>query len=119
MANFKSLDEFHLCKTKETQYTEEAMWWVKINAHIKEVSSGEVRVYETEEPIYLVEGGLNLSVFNWEDNNYSCDCNRRIFFERANGIEIEFDEYDCSDGGFLVNLENPKTGEIYYREFEA
>ena len=41
---------------------------------------------------------------------------RELFFERSAGNEIETEE--CSDGRFSVNLENPVTGEIYYREFE-
>jgi len=87
--------------------------WVRAIAHIRKNETGEIRQYETHE--ILADGEGFPSVFNWEENNYSCDCNRELFFERAAGNEIETEE--CSDGRFSVNLENPVTGEIYYREF--
>lgn len=88
--------------------------WVRCVAHIRKNATGEVRRYETDE--ILEDGETHPSVFNWEENNFSCDCNRELFFERSAGNEIETEE--CSDGRFSVNLENPVTGEIYYREFE-
>ena len=88
--------------------------WVRCVARIRKNATGEVRRYETDE--ILEDGETHPSVFNWEENNFSCDCNRELFFERSAGNEIETEE--CSDGRFSVNLENPVTGEIYYREFE-
>jgi redox-regulated HSP33 family molecular chaperone len=58
------------------------------------------------------------SVFNWHENNYSCDCNRELFFGYAAGLGYEdMPERVCTHGQYSVNLENPETGEIYYREF--
>ena len=88
--------------------------WVRCVARIRKNATGEVRRYETDE--ILEDGETHPSVFKWEENNFSCDCNRELFFERSAGNEIETEE--CSDGRFSVNLENPVTGEIYYREFE-
>ncbi len=34
--------------------------------------------------------------FLWEEGNFCCDCNRRIEFERAAGIEIDQDNLECS-----------------------
>lgn len=57
------------------------------------------------------------SVFNWEEGNYSCDCNRFLFFSRAMSIE-EPDDYPCSDGKFSVRICLKDTNEIIYDEFE-
>ena len=91
--------------------------WVECIAEIKRNSTGEVREYETHE--ILGDGEDFPSVFNWEENNYACDCNRRVFFKRVKEEETEADwNIACSDGKFSVNLKNKKDGKIYYREFE-
>ena len=36
--------------------------------------------------------------FLWEEGNYSCDCNREIFFQRAKGKEV--DDACCGEGRF-------------------
>jgi hypothetical protein len=87
--------------------------WVKCVAKIRKNVTGEVRCYETHEILH--DGEPHPSVFNWQENNYGCDCNRELFFERACGKEIESPE--CSQGRYSVNLLNPVTGVIYYREF--
>ncbi len=91
---------------------------VKCVAFIRKNDTGEVRQYPTELPVYEYDGVLDdhPSIFNWEENNYSCDCNRELFFERAAGNEIETEK--CSDGRFSVRLQNPDTLEIYYDEFD-
>lgn len=88
--------------------------WIRTVAHIKDKETGEIREYaddglwneERKEP----------ATFIWEEGNYSCDCNRGLFFARAKNEE----DLDCPCVGdrFDVNLENPKNGEIFYREFE-
>lgn len=87
-------------------------------AEIKNNITGEVREYETEEIFEI--GEEHPSVFNWEENNYVCDCNRLLFFKRAlNEEELDEDwEAECSRGKFSVNLKNKKDGKVYYREFE-
>jgi hypothetical protein len=38
------------------------------------------------------------TLFMWEDGNYSCDCNRSLFFGRVNGeAESDIIEADCGD----------------------
>lgn len=88
--------------------------WVKCVAHIRRNETGEVRRREVMEVLH--NGGKHPSTFNWEHNNYSCDCNRELFFGNINGVDGD-DDPVCSKGRFSVNLENPVTGEIYYREF--
>jgi hypothetical protein len=90
--------------------------WVKCIAEIRNNDTGEVREYETNELLYADD--KHPSIFNWEENNYSCDCNRRLFFKIVNHEETEDDwNSACSDGKFSVNLKNKKDGKVYYREF--
>tara|TARA_R110000851_G_scaffold249178_1_gene401702 strand:- start:217 stop:546 length:330 start_codon:yes stop_codon:yes gene_type:complete len=89
---------------------------VECIAEIIKNDNGEIRQYETHE--ILTIGDEYPSVFNWEENNYSCDCNRRLFFNRAKGIERDEDwDVECTDGKFSVNLKNKKDGSTYYREY--
>ena len=88
--------------------------WVKAVAEIRNNSTGEVREYDTDE--VLEDGADAPRIFNWQENNFSCDCNREMFFEQVNGVELE--NTKCSDGKFSVNLKNKLDGVVYYREFE-
>lgn len=105
-----------------TKVREQTYWGtrydvVKAIALIRDNFTGEVVEYNSEE--LLEVGELTPSVFNWAENNYSCDCNRRIFFRRTKGIEYkDCEDIPCSDGMFSVNLKNALTGEFYYKEFE-
>ena len=85
--------------------------WVQINVHIKNMDTQEVRIFETDGIWYDGHFGLYI----WEEGNFSCDCNRASFFARAGN-----DEYDdeCGESRFSINIENPKTGKIFYKEFE-
>lgn len=91
----------------------EGCTWVRAIAHIRLNATGEVRKYATSE--VLQEGDKYPSVFNWEENNYACDCNRALFFARAKGEDEP--DVECGDGLYSVNLYNAKTGEVYYNEF--
>jgi hypothetical protein len=92
--------------------------WVECIAEIRNNETGEIRECETHEILEI--GSEHPSVFNWEENNFSCDCNRRLFFKRANNEEIEDDwNIECSDGKFSVNLKNKKDDKVYYREYGA
>ena len=54
----------------------------------------------------------------WKDGNASCDCNRRLFFERArgNGRDRDWEGVECSEGGYSVRLSDADTGEVLYDE---
>ena len=54
--------------------------------------------------------------FQWSENNYSCDCNRRLFFERAGGREPEEHEMPCGEGRFLVVSIIHPDGRLLYTE---
>jgi len=88
--------------------------WVKVKAHIRNNATNVVRVYDTEEILKDDEECPN--DWSWTNGNYGCDCNRELFFLRANG-DVEPEDSVCSTGRFSVNLQNPVTGEFYYKEF--
>lgn len=56
--------------------------------------------------------------FIWEDGNYSCDCNRALFFERAKiGDKDAWPEVPCGHELYrLDKLVVRETGEIVYSE---
>lgn len=83
---------------------------VKVLARIRRNDSGEVRSYESTSSYDDEVGGVN--PYWWSEGNAGCDCNRHLFFTKYDS------EIDCSEGLYSVNLINPKTGEVFYREFE-
>lgn len=85
-------------------------------AVIRKNETGEIRRYDTW-GIYEPEDGPHPSTFMYVDGNYSCDCNRYLFFQRA-ADEDEDEDMDCTDGRYSLNLVNPVTGETFYREFD-
>lgn len=95
---------------------EDNLQTVECYAKIRNNLTGEIRICNTKEHFFHKEDEFP-SVFNWEENNYSCDCNRYIFWLRANN-EYNDQETKCSDGKFSVNLYNSKNNECYYKEFE-
>ncbi len=74
---------------------------------IKKVSTGEVVQYRTDIWSY---GGLNF--YLWEHGNYSCDCNRALFFERTKGNEPE--NINCGESEYVVEIE--VHGKIQYKD---
>lgn len=88
--------------------------WVKVVAFIRKNDTGEVRKYHRTS---ILENDGIVHDYSWRDGNCSCDCNRELFFLRA-GNEPEPDDTMCGDERYSVNLQNPKTGEIFYREYE-
>jgi hypothetical protein len=86
-------------------------------ASIRDNATGEIREYETEE--FIGTRDKEPITYNWEEGNYSCDCNRKLFFERAKDKEAKFDmNSGCTDGKYSVSLRVKEGGLIYYKEFE-
>ncbi len=76
--------------------------------HFKCVETGETRIYHDD---YKREEKHDF--FIWADGNYSCDCNRSIFFYDYD----ENKEMDCSDGRIVIEkIVIRETGEIVYSE---
>lgn len=88
--------------------------YLDIIAHIKNNETGEIREYKTDAIWDEEKNAPNASV--WEEGNFSCDCNRYLFFQRAKD-EDEDEDVECSDGKYSVNLQNHKTGAYFYKEF--
>lgn len=89
---------------------------VKAVAYIRKDETGEVRECDIE--LYWSDNApfeSMPSTFIWEEGNYGCDCNRHIFFQRAKNDDD--DDIQCGEGKYAVNIKNPKTGKIFYREF--
>jgi hypothetical protein len=90
--------------------------WVATVVEIRDNDTGIVREYQNAD--ILTDGGAEPSSYIWEDGNYSCDCNRRLFFARAAGEDEDWDS-DCSDGLYSVRVRNKKSGRVFYSEFDA
>lgn len=61
-------------------------FWVKL----LDTETGEQRIVDAE---YDNE-------FIWAEGNYSCDCNRRLFFERSKGNEP--DDVECGESRYVI-----------------
>lgn len=70
---------------------------MKYWAIIVKVETGEVQAHEFHAGADPYD---DATIFSWQENNYSCDCNRELMFERARGNEI--DDGECSEGRFYV-----------------
>lgn len=71
---------------------------MKVTIPIYDTETNETRLHVEEcEPEWIE--GLRLS---WISGNYSCDCNRSLFFARCSDPEIGVDEHgDCSEGRYV------------------
>jgi hypothetical protein len=93
-------------------------WWVIVIAEIRDNATGKIREYECED--ILGAGEPQPRCFMWEEGNYSCDCNRKSFFQRAAAEDQDDKEQrPCGDGGYAVRLRNKLTGRVYYDEFST
>lgn len=87
--------------------------WVRVIARIRLNATGEVR--EKELPAILDGTDAAPDYFIWSEGNYSCDCNRSIFFG-----DTTLNHARCcnSENKYSVELVNPVTKEVYYTEFD-
>jgi hypothetical protein len=84
-------------------------------AEICDNSTGVVREYAIDG---LTEAdGVTPSDWMWEGGNYSCDCNRRLFFARAAGEDEDW-YGGCGDVAYSVRVREAKTGRVFYNEFD-
>ena len=83
--------------------------WVKILVYIRNNMTGEVRKHDDE----VWWDGDYPSDYMWSEGNYSCDCNRYLFFQRAKG-ESEDNVPHCGENMYSVNIVNPKNGASLY-----
>lgn len=89
--------------------------WTDVKIEIKNNESGEVR--ESIQQEIIGEDGQP-SIYIWEDGNFSCDCNRALFFgEFMNDENVP--DVDCGDVKYSVRISHPESGEVIYNEFNA
>lgn len=72
---------------------------------IKQMATGEEALYPLDETWQEAE-------FQWCDNNYSCDCNRALFFGRVKNIG-EMD-VRCGESGYRIRV--TETGREIFKE---
>ena len=89
--------------------------WVDVLVRIRDNQTGEIRQFHNDQ--ILLNDEEFPSAFTWSDGSFTCDCNRRLFFEQA-GNEPEGPERSCGNGRYSVQLSNPVDGEVYYDEFD-
>ncbi len=65
-----------------------------ITVELTRLADGVVREYPMD---------IKFNEYIWADGNFSCDCNRELFFLRA-ADEDEPDETDCGDERFAVRI---------------
>lgn len=87
----------------------------KVLIQIRKNDTGEIREYSHE--LRIEEGCRNPTSFDYEENNWSCDCNRSLEWERAGGGDPDLDEAECGTGKFSVRLLHPVTRKPFYEEF--
>jgi hypothetical protein len=88
--------------------------WIECIIIIRDNGAGEERTYFD----LLNQSNEEVDLYPWEEGNYSCDCNRRLFFARAKG-EAEDWETGCSEGAYSARILDKKTNHVYYDEIES
>ena len=88
---------------------------MKPRIEIRQNETGEVRTFvdnhDWEEP---PDGDRE---FLWGEGNYSCDCNRELFFLRVkNEDEPLGEESRCGIERFSVRITNSETQELLYQD---
>ena len=71
------------------------------------VADGVARTFQRDEDLSTLD-------YAWHDGNYSCDCNRELFFARA--ADEPEPEINCSDGRFRARIVRVDTGAVVYEE---
>lgn len=93
------------------------MEFIKGELLIRNNATREVRRCEFDIPKEADDYSYKLL---WQEGNFSCDCNRRLFFEQSiEGREGSDDEnIVCGDGGFSVTITGP-NGTVLYSDMDS
>lgn len=91
---------------------------IMIIVTIRKNETGEAVTFD-DYILWRPDDGDEIRTFIWEEGNYSCDCNREIFFEREMGRDLDFEPECCTDGRFSVSLANKFEGRVFYTELEG
>jgi len=85
---------------------------IPVIVKIRDVQSGETVDHKDDLLVDDTYDGIPI----WRDGNYSCDCNRKLFFERAKGGDLE-PEQPCGDAAYTVyGIYRVDTGELLWSE---
>lgn len=57
--------------------------------------------------------------FLWTEGNYSCDCNRHLFFARAAGDEPAWDDLECGQSAYTIVKVTNDAGETIDSEVDS
>lgn len=58
--------------------------------------------------------------YMWRDGNYSCDCNRQLFFNEADGVTTSDEDVECGEGAYtVISVKNAETGELIYSDLKT
>ncbi len=91
--------------------------WVKCLVKYRNNETGEARE-AFENLIWEEEFEEKLCLYIWQEGNFSCDCNRYLFFQRAKGEDEIDDDCKCGHSKFDIQIYNPLNGELLYNEFD-
>lgn len=85
---------------------------------ILDTNTGEMADFSTKWYDPEAEDALDNLIFLWSEGNYSCDCNRALFYGRARGVsEEDLEELSqCGDGRYKVLSIKRPSGEVLYSE---
>ena len=84
----------------------------KVIVRIREVATGEqVEVTNEVDDRYIESQG-----FYYEMGNGSCDCNRKLEFGHAQGINFTDEETPCGESAFEVRVE--VNGQVVWNELD-
>jgi len=89
---------------------------MKYKAIITRVADGEIGEYKPDWDYEVTEDGFS-NEYIWSEGNFSCDCNRMMFFHEARGEEYpveKFEDIKCSNGKFHVRCVDVDTGAVLY-----
>lgn len=88
--------------------------------HLREVATGVTKAIAFSEPETMLwcDGEDGDSLFVWSEHNFSCDCNRELFFTNWE-ISGELRQPRCGEGRFLLRVTAADDGRILYDEWDA
>lgn len=86
--------------------------WAKAVVRIRHNPTGEIREIDQD---VILNDNLEAELFIWEEGNFSCDCNRGLFFANAAGEDDP--DRACGMDEYSVQIINPADGSIIYDEF--
>jgi hypothetical protein len=84
--------------------------WQTVRVRWRERATGREGVYDEPNDKGSAScwwDGETLNKFMWEDGNYSCDCNRALFF-----LDEDYDDLKCGDCRFEILSIEP----LHYQE---